>query len=653
MRQQICEHPFFLMPTDSEHTSQPLVVAETSFQVLFSLNPLPIYVFDNASLNILAVNDAAVAKYGWSREEFLEMTIEDIRPPEEVPALRAYRRRVFSDSSSGLNQSMLWRHWKKDGTIIEMETTWIEVPWDGAVGVMVTCVDRSELKRAEERAREQASLLDLAADAIVVRGLDGRVVYWNRGAERLYGWTAEEALGKSTLDLMQCDPAKFAAAEKELLESGVWSGQVEHKNKGGGNVVVSSRCTLVCDEHKRPKSVLVINTDLTETKKLESQFLRAQRLEAIGTLASGIAHDLNNILAPILMSVGFLRKSNADSETETFLNIIETSAERGAGIVKQVLTFARGVEGDRVRLEPKHLVDELAKIMVQTFPRAIDIQAELPSELWTIAGDATQLHQVLLNLCVNARDATPAGGRITVGAKNVDVDAHLVAMNPGAQLGPHVSFSVSDTGAGMSAETMQKIFDPFFTTKEVGKGTGLGLATVVGIVKSHAGFLTVKSYIGVGTTFTVFIPAARESETTSKGADTTPLARGDGKRVLLVDDEPAIREAVTYTLQDSGYEVFTAEDGTDALALYHQRGSQIDIVLTDISMGQMDGVTLTRALKKLNPAVRVIVSSGHFQKENVAILEALGVRNFLDKPYTADKLLRSLHAELTRTISRS
>ncbi len=648
MRLQICEHPIFLMPPDREPTSKSLVAAETSFQLLFALNPLPIYVFDNASLNILAVNDAAVAKYGWSREEFLEMTIEDIRPPEEVPSLRAYRRRVFSDSSSGLNQSLLWRHWKKDRTIIDMETSWIEVPWDGAVGVMVTCVDRSELKRAEERAREQASLLDLASDAIIVCDLEGRVLYWNRGAERLYGWSAGEVLGHSNLELLQLAPEKFAAAEKELLETGVWSGEVEHRNKAGANVVANSRWTLVRDEHKQPKSVLVINTDLTETKKLESQFLRAQRLEAIGTLASGIAHDLNNILAPILMSVGFLRKSNADSEMETFLNIIETSAERGAGIVKQVLTFARGVEGDRVRLEPKHLVDELAKIMVQTFPRNIDIQAELPSDLWTIAGDATQLHQVLLNLCVNARDATPAGGRITVGAKNVEVDAHLVAMNPGAQVGPHVAFSVSDTGAGMSAETMQKIFDPFFTTKEVGKGTGLGLATVVGIVKSHAGFLTVKSYLGVGTTFTVFIPAAQETKSAAKEADPAPIAGGGGKRVLLVDDEPAIREAVMYTLQDSGYQVFTAEDGTDALALYHQRRDEIDIVLTDISMGQMDGVTLTRALKKLNPAVRVIVSSGHFQKENVTILESLGVRTFLDKPYTADKLLRSLQAEFAR-----
>ena len=500
---------------------------------------------------------------------------------------------------------------------------------------MVTAVDRSNLKRAEERAREQASLLDLAADAIIVRGLDDRIVYWNCGAERLYGWTAEEAIGRPTAEVMQTAPDKAAAAEKVLLETGVWTGQVEQKNKSGASIVANSRWTLVRDEHKRPKSVLVINTDLTETKKLESQFLRAQRLEAIGTLASGIAHDLNNILAPILMSVGFLRKTNSDPEAESFLNIIETSAERGAGIVKQVLTFARGVEGDRARLEPDRIIDELIAIMVQTFPKNIDIQSEVPPKPWSVAGDATQLHQVLLNLCVNARDVLPPGGRLTVSAKNVDVDAQLVAMNPGAQLGPHVAFSVADTGAGMSAETMEKIFDPFFTTKEVGKGTGLGLATVLGIVKSHGGFLTVKSYLGVGTTFTVFIPAAKEAEAATTQVESGPIVAGGGRRILLVDDEPAIREAVSCTLQASGYEVFTAEDGRDALALYHQRRDDIDLVLTDISMGQMDGVTLSRALKRLNPKVRIIVSSGHFHKDNVTILESLGITTFLDKPYTA------------------
>ena len=348
------------------------------------------------------------------------------------------------------------------------------------------------------------------------------------------------------------------------------------------------------------------------------------------------------------MSVGFLRKKGVNPDAESFLNIIETSADRGAGIVKQVLTFARGVEGDRTLLQPKHLVGELGKIMTQTFPKSIDIQTPQPGELWNIAADPTQLHQVLLNLCVNARDAMPKGGTLTITVENVQVDAHLVSMNPGARLGPHVAFRASDTGMGMSAETLDKIFDPFFTTKEVGKGTGLGLATVIGIVKSHGGFLTVRSELGVGTTFTIFIPAVQGAGPVEKQADATPIAGGGGRRVLLVDDELAIREAVSHTLKASGYEVFTAEDGTDALALYHQRGGEIDIVLTDISMAQMDGVTLSRSLRKKNPRVRIIVTSGHFSKEHVQILESLGVTRFLEKPYTADKLLRALQSELAK-----
>jgi two-component system, cell cycle sensor histidine kinase and response regulator CckA len=328
------------------------------------------------------------------------------------------------------------------------------------------------------------------------------------------------------------------------------------------------------------------------------------------------------------------------------LSIIESSAERGAGIVKQVLTFARGVEGERVLLQPKHLVSELAKIMAQTFPRNIDIQPNFSQDLWTVSGDATQLHQVLLNLCVNARDAMPNGGTLAVCAENVEVDDHFASMNPGAQLGPHVVFRVADTGMGMSAETMERIFDPFFTTKEVGKGTGLGLATVVGIVKSHGGFLSTQSEIGVGTTFRVFIPSSREADAGTKRENLGKISGGKGELVLVVDDEMPIREALVRTLKNNGYRTYTAEDGSDALALYYERREEIAIVITDLSMGGMDGIQLVRALRKVNPEVRVVVSSGHFQKENQTILGALGVKHFLDKPYTADKLLRAVQSAM-------
>ncbi len=619
----------------------PELESETSFRLLFHLHPLPMWVVDASSLAFLVVNDAAVEKYGYTREEFLGMTMDQIATIETGAQP--------SGDTLSTGASTAWQHIRKDGALLHVESTWHEIPFAGRDAVLVLTLDRTEQRRAEQRNRQQANLLNLASDAIIVRDLEDEILFWNHGAERLYGWKPEEAVGKKTIETFVKERA--FEAEIELLKKGHWSGELRHRTKDGRELTINSRWTLVRDDKGEPHSVLVINTDMTETKKLESQFLRAQRLEGIGTLASGIAHDLNNILSPILMSCGILRREFEDEDTLKMLNIIEGSAERGAGIVKQVLTFARGVEGERVLLQLKHLVSELAKVMAQTFPRNIDIQTNFPPDLWTVRGDATQLHQVLLNLCVNARDAMPKGGAITLGAENVDIDAHFASMNPGAQLGPHVVLRAKDTGTGMSPATLEKIFDPFFTTKDVGKGTGLGLATVIGIVKSHGGFLTVQSELGAGTTFSVFLPADLEGSGAGAGAvkDETPVVGGKGELVLVVDDEPPIREALVRTLTANGYRAYTAEDGSDALALYFQRRDEIAVVLTDIAMGGMDGVTLVRSLRKFDPNVRVIASSGQFQKENTVVLEGLGVKTFLDKPYTADKLLRAMREALATT----
>jgi PAS domain S-box-containing protein len=626
----------------------PPLETEASFHLLFYQHPLPMWVVDAKTLAFLVVNDAAVRKYGYSREEFMGMTMDQIATPEDETVEESNAADLARGSWSD-GASSAWRHTRKDGSTLHVESTWHEIPFAGRDAVLVHTLDRSEQRLANERNREQAKLLNLASDAIMVRDLELRVLFWNQGAERLYGWTAEEAVGAKITDMFVKE--REFEAEIELFKTGFWSGPLHHLSKDGKEVIVNSRWTLVRDDDGKPTSMLVINTDITETKKLESQFLRAQRLESIGTLASGIAHDLNNILSPILMSVGILRSEFKDEDTLKMLSIIESSAERGAGIVKQVLTFARGVEGERVLLQPKHLISELAKIMAQTFPRNIDIQTQFPPDLWTVMGDATQLHQVLLNLCVNARDAMPKGGSITIHAANIDIDQHFASMNPGAQLGAHVALRVVDTGMGMSSSVMDKIFDPFFTTKEVGKGTGLGLATVIGIVKTHGGFLTVQSEIGVGTTFSVFLPANLDANAAAMHEEVeTPLSGGKGELILVVDDEAPIREALVRTLTANGYRAYTAEDGTDALALYFQRRDEISVVLTDISMGQMDGVTLVRSLRKVDPKVRVIVSSGHFQKENMVILEGLGVKTFLDKPYTAEKLLRAMREVLDRPV---
>ena len=627
---------------------------EPSFRAFFQSVPLPIWIFDDETLKIFAVNEAAVLKYGWTEEEFLTMTAEDLRPPGELERFRAYRAEYQELQTPGANQTAQWKHRVKSGEIISVESTWMQITYHGIRCVLVINMDRTAHAQAEQKSHDQAAMLDLASDAITVYGLDQEIVYWNRGAEHLYGWTAAEAVGRKVTELFLPDPKAFAESLSGLLASGAWSGEQKQKSKDGRDLIVNSRWNLVRGDSGEPRSVLVINTDTTNARQLERQFLRAQRLESLGTLASGIAHDLNNILSPILMATGLLRRTlEKDPDGTRMLQIIENSAERGAGVVKQVLTFARGAEGQRVSIQVKHLLGELSKIMAQTFPRNIDIQSPLPKELWLISGDPTQLHQVLLNLCVNARDAIMSVAakdgeaeptrRLTITTENIVIDQHFASMNPGATLGPHVAVSVSDTGTGMTPEVMDKIFDPFFTTKEPGKGTGLGLATVIGIVKSHNGFLTVQSEVGRGTTFRVFLPASKDGAGAAAGGESSePVIGGDNELILIVDDEAPIREALVTTLEANGYRCFTAEDGSDGLAVYFSRRDEIKLVVTDLAMAQMDGVKFIRNLRRLGSEVRVVVSSGHIQKESMQELVSLGIRHFLEKPYSADKLVKTV-----------
>jgi two-component system cell cycle sensor histidine kinase/response regulator CckA len=632
--------PFSDVPSGGARAVAGAPADVPGFDVLFERAPLPMWICDAENLRFLAANFSALKAYGWSREEFLAMTMDRILPAKDVAAFLEYRRAVES-RGAGLNQTQNWRHKTKNGTVIAVQTSWQNVTFRGRRALLVTIHDRTGHLRAEEETRELTRVLSLAADAIIVCTLDREIRFWNKGAEKVYGWTSEQAIGRKVDDLLKIDIDTCLKCMSGLLEKGDWNGQMVHSRRESGEAVVNSRWTLgYDDETAQPKSVLLINSDITETKKLESQFLRAQRLESIGTLASGIAHDLNNILSPILMATGILRGS-VGPDDQAMVDIIEGSAERGAGIVKQVLTFARGVEGERVLLQPKHLLTEMVKVMNQTFPKNIDIKTQFAPELWTVQGDATQLHQILLNLCVNARDAmSPGGGTLRVSCENVDVDQQVASMNPGATMGPHVCFSVTDTGTGMTPEVMEKIFNPFFTTKEQGKGTGLGLATVIGIVKGHKGFLSLQSEVGVGTTFKIHLPANREACTEEKQTENLSDLRGNGELVLVVDDEMPIREVIVGTLEAHNYRCYTAEDGQDALAMYFERRGAISLIITDLHMAMMDGITLTKSVKKLTPDARVIVSSGHINKENQTILEGLNVKAMLEKPYTAEKLLR-------------
>lgn len=602
---------------------------------------------------VVEFNPAAERTFGYKRERAIGQLLADLIIP---PASRErHREGLARYLSTGKAPVILGKRIELTG----MRSDKSEFPVELSITRMGSqeppmftgfIRDITERKQTENRLREQARLLDLAQDAIMVRDMEDRVEFWNHGAEKLYGWTAAEVHGKPAFSFLNEEPASTALAAKiAVTESGNWSGECKHLRKDGDSVMVHSRRTLVRDELGVPQSILIINTDITEQKKIKEQFLRAQRLESIGTLASGVAHDLNNILVPILMAAPLLRDDMPKPEREKLLAIVQSSAERGASIVKQVLTFARGADGDRILLQPIYLVQEIVKIAEKTFPKSIDVHTNYPEDLWTIVADPTQLHQILLNLCINARDAMPGGGTLTLDLENFEVDDHYASMTPGAKSGPHVLLEVRDTGSGISRENLDKIFDPFFTTKELTQGTGLGLSTVIGIVKSHGGFIQVYSEMGRGTGFKVFLPATASELATPPAVEKKPLPRANGELLLIVDDEKSILQVAKTILENHGYRVLTAVETTEALAIFALRMNEVDLVLTDLAMPFMDGVALIRTLQKMKPGVRVVASTARDSQDGRADeIARLNVQASLNKPYNKSKLLAVLHEVLTQ-----
>src|SRR5215813_1039048 len=605
--------------------------------IKFALDESSILAITDQSGIIKYVNDKFCEISKYSREELLG---QDHRIINSSYHPKEFIKNLWTTIANGKVWKGEFRNRAKDGSNYWVDTT--IVPFLNEKGKPYQYVavrnDITERKRAEEQLREQATLLENARDAIIVKDLDDNILFWNDSAERIYGWPKSEVTRRNIEELINKggDTSQYSQAKQRVNDEGEWQGELRQSTKDGKEIVVESRWTLVRDDRGNAKSVLVINTDVTDKRKVEAQFLRAQRMESIGTLASGIAHDFNNLLSPIMMSIQLLKAKNTDETSQRLISMLQASAERGAGLVKQVLSFARGIEGERISLQPLHLIKEIVKLLKDTLPKSIEVEFDSSEGLSLVAGDATQLHQVLMNLFVNARDAMPAGGKLTIKAENIHIDDNYARMNLEAKPGSFVLITITDTGAGISPEVINRIFEPFFTTKEQSKGTGLGLSTALAIVKSHDGFINVYSEPGRGTQFKIYLPVAGS---VSPGmADTSAsLKAGSGELILVVDDEIAIREIAKGTLEAYGYRALTASDGTEAVALYAQYKNDIKVVLTDIMMPYMDGLVTIRALQKLNPNVRIIASSGLAENRKIE-----GVRGFLPKPYTAERLLNTL-----------
>ncbi|MBI5476635.1 MAG: PAS domain S-box protein [Ignavibacteriales bacterium] len=519
------------------------------------------------------------------------------------------------------------------------------------VGLVGNSSDITALKLAEENIRMLSRAMEQSPASIVITDLEGKIEYVNPKFTQLTGYTLAEALGQNPHILKSGEKPPGEYKEMwEIIKSGKeWRGEFHNKKKSGELYWESASISPITDTSGKATHYLAVKEDITEKKSLEAQLLRSQRIESIGTLAGGVAHDLNNVLAPILLSIDVLKRSMPDKKNQRMLETLETSALRGSAIVKQILGFARGVQGEHVLIQFRHIINEITNIIRETFPKSIIIKEDMPKNIWTIVGDPTNLHQLLLNLCVNARDAMPTGGTIYIRAENKVIDEHYTQMNREAIPGQYVLMSVEDSGCGMPPAIVDRIFEPFFTTKEVGKGTGLGLSTVHAIVKSHSGFINVYSEVGKGTTFRIYLPAAKEiGDVKEELKKSLNRFMGKGELILIVDDEFSIQQITKNTLEAYGYRTLTASDGTEAIAQFASKKDEIALVLTDMIMPIMDGQKTIQVLRKMNPALKIIASSGLASKDDIIVDKGLAVDAFLVKPYNAEKLLETIHSVLKK-----
>lgn len=559
-------------------------------------------------------------------------------------------RRIFEQTvATGVGQRAEYRFLLADNStrFIESQSSTIRNAQGTVTSVIVVARDVTDRRLAEEKLREQAALLEKAGDAICVTDTHQRVLYWNKSAELLYGWGAQEAVGRDINQLLSSDHSnRPLEAIKSLMARREWQGELYQTAKDGSQIIVQSRWTLVTDSRDQPRSILIISTDITEKKKLETRFLRAQRMESLGSLASGIAHDLNNALAPVLMASGMLRNKLPAPNDQRLFDALESGVQRCASMITQILSFARGREGRHRVIRIQTLISEIARFIRNTIDPTIHIRTDLPTSLWPVSGDATQVHQVLMNLCVNARDAMPAGGTLTLGARNQRLDREDLVEHPETKPGSFVMLFVQDTGTGIPSDILPSIFEPFFTTKEPGRGTGLGLATSLSIVRNHGGFMEVHSRPGQGTTFHIVLPAVEHADAVAAEDRALVLPSGHNELILVVDDDSAVRGLAQAVLESHGYRTVTASNGAEAVALYAATPQEIDIVLTDISMPFLDGASTIRILRQINPDANIIASSGQDAAGHLPELESGRPILFLQKPYTPVQLLMLLRQAL-------
>jgi PAS domain S-box-containing protein len=620
------------------------------FRTLMDRSGEMIEVVDPDTSRVLDMNERACAAHGYTREEYLNLTVFDLHPALTRERYAEQQRRLRTSRAITIEGM----HQRKDGTTFPTEVSLALVSVDRDYLVAVVR-DVTERKQAEAALRESEERFRQAVENIrevfwMTDPAKNAMLYVSPAYEEIWGRTCRSLYEnpRQWLEAIHPDDCeRVVAAAMERQAQGGYDETYRIARPDGTLRWIRDRAYPIKNEAGEVHRIVGTAEDVTGRKELETQLAQMQRMESVGRMAGGIAHDLNNILAPIVMGAPLLRMGLPPARMEKTLATIESSARRGTELVRQLLMFGRGIEGRRQAVRLKELVREMVEILRETFPKNIAITSDLPADVWPLMGDSTQLHQVLLNLCVNARDAMPDGGSLRLVASNVRIDENYAGMRADARPGPYACLSVTDTGTGIAPDVIDKIFDPFFTTKAPGKGTGLGLSTLIGIVKNHRGFVAVESEVGKGATFRIHLPAEPGAEETALEKATGAAPRGNGELVLVVDDEESIRDVIGQTLEQYGYRVLIAADGGEACAKFALHLAEIKVVLTDLDMPVMGGVVMTQVLRKMNPAIRIIISSGKISDRTdpagAAALQDLEVNSILTKPYTAEAVLRLVH----------
>ncbi|HTC62679.1 MAG TPA: response regulator [Candidatus Saccharimonadales bacterium] len=630
---------------------QALRQSEGNSLFLFAKNPLPMWVFEMETLQFLQVNDAALRHYGFTRAEFLQMNTGALHPAEEIPQLLG----AIRDTRMHERLSGEWRHRKKDGSVIDVEMFLHKMDYSGVIAGLVVALDITERKRAEEEKQKFFTLVEYSRDFIAVADLNDNVQYVNPAGRAMLGIPSEESIkGTHSIDyVVPADlPLVYNTILPALLTSGHWEGELLFRHLQTGRSLPMDFVGFQVKDQKtgEPRFVATVSRDVTERRALERQLQQAQKFEAFGQLAGGIAHDFNNVIGAILgwAEMGEDETAATNPVLKNYFKKIHIQCDRVTALVQQLLAFAR-----RQILEPKNLslnqtVRDVMSLLDKLIGKDVEIKTNLADDLLSVRADPTQIEQMLINLCLNSRDAMPKGGTLTIETHNANFSEEDARNTEGVQTGCFAALQVKDSGMGMDLVTRERIFEPFFTTKPMGKGTGLGLATVYGIVKQHNGFIQVESEPGKGSTFRIFLPmngVPTQTEFRPFVLDDLPV-RGGNETILLADDHDGICEMAYSVLLAKGYNVLLAHDGEEAIEIFTMNQKKISLVLLDVIMPRRSGPEVFAAIKELNPRILVVFATGYSNETAVlADLVEHGVA-ILRKPYTPSALCRRVREVL-------